>query len=100
METPSFELRELFHLTLLRHLALRLAGRPYAVKGGICLRFFHRSPRLSEDMDMDIAGIPVATLAHNVGKILGSAAFRARLREGGVSLVKISAPKQTATTQR
>ena len=71
---PGFRIRESFHLQLLRLLVPRLASRPYAVKGGICLRFFHRSPRLSEDMDLDITGMPVQTLQKNVETVLIKAA--------------------------
>ncbi|MBL8024447.1 MAG: nucleotidyl transferase AbiEii/AbiGii toxin family protein [Elusimicrobia bacterium] len=98
---PSFRVRELFHLHALRQLASRLALRPYAVKGGICLRFFHRSPRLSEDMDIDVSPrLPVRTLRHAVDHILGGPALTAGLRPQGVIGLQFSAPKQTETTQR
>lgn len=97
----SFRVRELFHLHALRQLASRLALRPYAVKGGICLRFFHRSPRLSEDMDIDVSPLlPVRTLRNTVDQILGGAAISAGLRPHGVIGIRFSAPKQTDTTQR
>src|SRR5258706_9547389 len=98
---PEFRLREFFHLYVLRQLATRLASRPYAVKGGICLRFFHRSPRLSEDMDVDIdPAIPVKTLQKNVDTILTSDALVASLHIHGVRGVEAARPKQTETTQR
>ena len=97
----SFELREFFHLVFLRHLALRLLSRPYAVKGGICLRFFHRSLRLSEDMDLDIASrIPVKTVQNAVDSILRSRSFLGALAPAGVASVNFSKPKQTETVQR
>src|SRR6185295_16957176 len=97
----GFAVREMFHLHVLRHLATRLSGRPYAVKGGICLRFFHRSPRLSEDMDIDIAsGIPVRTLQSNVDAVLNSHSLAASLRLHGVVAIEHTRPKQTETTQR
>ena len=78
MATRSFDLREFFHLALLRHLATRLSGRDYAVKGGICLRFFHRSPRLSQDMDVDIvSNVRLKTLQNAVDSILEGKAFAA-----------------------
>lgn len=97
----SFRVRELFHLHALRQLAPRLALRPYAVKGGICLRFFHRSPRLSEDMDIDVSPLlPVRTLRNTVDQMLGGAAISAGLRPHGIVGIRFSAPKQTETTQR
>lgn len=101
MTTRSFELRELFHLALLRHLAARLSGRSYAVKGGICLRLFHRSPRLSEDMDVDVTPqLRVETLRGAVDAVLGGRALLAALLPLGVRGLSASAPKQTGTTQR
>lgn len=98
---PSFRVRELFHLHALRQLASRLALRPCAVKGGICLRFFHRSPRLSEDMDIDVSPrLPVRKLRHTVDQILGGPAIIAGLRPQGVIGLQFSTSKQTETTQR
>lgn len=101
MASTSFELRELFHITLLRQLGTRLSGRSYSVKGGICLRFFHRSPRLSEDMDLDIASnVRVETLENAVDSVINGRAMIASLIPSGVTRLSASAPKQTATTQR
>jgi predicted nucleotidyltransferase component of viral defense system len=99
--TPSFELREFFHLALLRHLGTRLSGRCYAVKGGICLRFFHRSPRLSEDMDLDIVSqVRVETLRNAVDSVIDGRAMLATLLPAGISGLTATKPKQTDTTQR
>lgn len=101
MPTKSFELRELFHLTLLRHLGTRLSGRSYAVKGGICLRFFHRSARLSEDMDLDIvSNVRVETLKNAVDSVIDGRAFLASLMPAGITRLSATKPKQTETTQR
>ena len=101
MATKSFELRELFHLALLRQLGTRLSGRSYAVKGGICLRFFHRSPRLSEDMDLDIVSqVRAATLEKAVDSVIDGRAMLATLMPIGVTAIKATKPKQTETTQR
>lgn len=101
MPTPSFELREFFHLALLRHLAGRLSGRAYAVKGGIGLRFFHRSPRLSQDLDLDISSnVRMKTLQNAVDSILEGQAFAASLSPQGITRLTTSKPKQTETTQR
>ncbi len=101
MPTQSFELRELFHLALLRQLGTRLSGRAYAVKGGICLRFFHRSPRLSEDMDLDIISqVRAKTLEKAVDSVIDGRAMLATLMPVGVTAIKATKPKQTETTQR
>ena len=101
MATQSFELREFFHLALLRHLGARLSGRSYAVKGGICLRFFHRSPRLSEDMDLDIVSqVRAETLRNAVDSVIEGRAMLAALMPAGVVGITATKPKQTETTQR
>ncbi len=101
MATKSFEIRELFHLALLRHLGVRLSGRAYAVKGGICLRFFHRSPRLSEDMDLDvISHVRAETLRNAVDSVINGGAMLATLMTVGVAAITATKPKQTETTQR
>ncbi|MBI5883673.1 MAG: nucleotidyl transferase AbiEii/AbiGii toxin family protein [Elusimicrobia bacterium] len=89
-------------MTLLRHLHARLSGRrAYAVKGGICLRFFHRSPRLSQDMDLDVAPeIPIHELQDAMDSILGGRAFIASLLPQGITRIEVRKPKQTETTQR
>lgn len=101
MATKSFEVRELFHLALLRHLGTRLSGRSYAVKGGICLRFFHRSPRLSEDLDLDVVSqMRAETLRNAVDSVIDGRAMLATLLPAGVAGMKVTKPKQTDTTQR
>ncbi|NNN06346.1 MAG: nucleotidyl transferase AbiEii/AbiGii toxin family protein [Elusimicrobia bacterium] len=101
MSTKSFELRELFHLTFLRQLGARLSGRSYAVKGGICLRFFHRSSRLSEDIDLDVVSqVRVETLRKAVDSVIDGGAMLATLMPAGVSGIRATKSKQTETTQR
>lgn len=97
----SFQLRELFHLLVLRALSLRLVGRPFSLKGGACLRFFHRSPRFSEDMDIDVSPqIRLPTLQKAVDGILSGRSLLAALAPNGVLQLDISKPKQTETTER
>lgn len=94
-------LREFFHLTFLRQFSDRLAGRAYAVKGGACLRFFHRSARLSEDMDLDVQSrIGLQTLRKAVDVVLESRPFLSHLASQGVTGVSATKPKQTPITQR
>ncbi len=101
MASRAFELRELFHLAFLRLLAPRLRGRPYAVKGGICLRFFHRSSRLSEDIDLDVSSrVPMKTLQNSVDTVLEARALRSILTSLGLMTLEFTKPKQTETVQR
>jgi len=101
MASHGFQLRELFHLAFLRNLAQRLSGRGYAVKGGICLRFFHLSPRLSEDMDLDVvSGVRIQTLENIVDSILKAQSFLGSLAPAGIMAIDPSKPKQTSTVQR
>lgn len=101
MPLDPFAAREFFHLAALRHVSARLSGRSWALKGGVCLRLFHGSARLSEDMDLDVdPGVRRATLENAVDQVLGSPALRADLVRAGLTLSRVSKPKQTETTQR
>jgi predicted nucleotidyltransferase component of viral defense system len=92
---------ELFHLSLLRALAANAAVKSLIVlKGGANLRFFHGSPRYSEDIDFDVAVIAPGTLKNKLDRLLDAPALTAPLRAQGVEIVEKSAPKQTDTTQR
>ena len=91
---------ELFHLLFLRHLGDKLDKNLYALKGGCNLRFFFRSIRYSEDMDLDIKTIAKDTLKVKVEKILDSTAFKQNLQARDLEIGELSAPKQTETTQR
>jgi predicted nucleotidyltransferase component of viral defense system len=98
---PSTELAEFSHLNLLQGISRRLSGRAYALKGGICLRFFHRSPRLSQDMDLDVSPqVRVKTLQTAVDSILEGRSLLAALAPWGVTRLRSTKPKQTHTTQR
>lgn len=91
---------ELFHLLFLQQFSLKIDKHLYALKGGCNLRFFFNSIRYSEDIDFDIQIIEVNTLAQKVRRILNSQPFMQILNSRGISIVKVSEPKQTATTQR
>ena len=92
---------ELFHLILLDALGRKLDRRFYAVKGGCNLRFFMRSIRYSEDMDIDLsAEIPRHKLKDILDRITASKPFEQILQARGIRLINVSAPKQTDTTQR
>lgn len=91
---------ELFHLLLLQQLGHRLDKKLYALKGGSNLRFFFRSVRYSEDLDLDVQTVAKETLRKNVNQILGFQGFIQILRSHGLEISFVSEPKQTATTQR
>ncbi len=96
-------LREIFHLEFLRWLSRRLKVQYYALKGGSSLRFFFKSIRYSEDMDLDVKQVRVDILKDIVMKILSSKSFsESFIPFGIVDLVSpdISKAKQTETTQR
>jgi hypothetical protein len=91
---------ELFHLHFIR---LLCAGRDkdrFAIKGGCNLRFFFESVRYSDDLDLDVAALPVHKLQDKVSAILGAPALALPLKSRGIELESASAPKQTETTQR
>src|ERR1043165_8714071 len=91
---------EVFHLLFLRSFGTRVDKTLFALKGGCNLRFYHRSVRYSEDMDLDIRTMAVGTLRSNVEAVLVADALRHSLRAQRLGIVSTTAPKQTATTQR
>jgi predicted nucleotidyltransferase component of viral defense system len=91
---------ELFHLLFLSQLGRKVDKRLYALKGGCNMRFYFKSIRYSEDMDIDIQIIHKDTLFKNVNKLLSSAPFNSILQAQGIDILSTSSPKQTPTTQR
>lgn len=91
---------EIFHLQFLRAFGARVDKALFALKGGCNLRFFLKSIRYSEDMDLDIQKMAVATLQNNVNRLLADPAFARGLRTQGIEVVRSSQPKQTEMTQR
>lgn len=91
---------EVFHLIFLRAFGGRVDKALFALKGGCNLRFFHKSIRYSEDMDLDIQTMSVETLKSNVERILGAESFVQSLRAQQIHSIGFTSPKQTATTQR
>lgn len=94
------QITEFLHLAFLQVAQTRLDQARYVVKGGATLRYFFGSPRYSEDLDLDAVEIEPWKLQEKVDEILASPALRILLRSGGLALKEVSAPKQTATTQR
>jgi predicted nucleotidyltransferase component of viral defense system len=91
---------ELFHLLFLDQFGRKVNKSHYAIKGGCNLRFFLKSIRYSQDMDLDIHTIRKETLSNTVNRILDSTPFSLILNAKNMKLAQVSSPKQTATTQR
>lgn len=91
---------ELFHLLFMEQLSHKLDRRVYALKGGCNLRFFLKSIRYSEDIDIDIHTTSPSTLTNIVQKILTSLPFQHVLSAQQISIANSTMPKQTSTTQR
>ncbi|HJR71358.1 MAG TPA: nucleotidyl transferase AbiEii/AbiGii toxin family protein [Gammaproteobacteria bacterium] len=99
----SRELREVFHFCFLERLLKVADANLFVLKGGVNLRFYFRSPRYSEDMDVDVVAGSVATIKKNGYKVLEDAALRRTLRTYGIADVQVNDPdkaKHTDTTQR
>jgi len=91
---------EVFHLLFLRSFGARVDKTLFALKGGCNLRFYHRSIRYSEDMDLDVRTMAPGTLRSNVEAVLDADPFRHSLRAQELEIAAVTTPKQTATTQR
>ena len=72
----------------------------YALKGGGNLRFFLKSVRYSEDIDLDVRTMSAATLRNHVDRVLQAVPFLQTLRAQQIEIASFTAPKQTDTTQR
>jgi predicted nucleotidyltransferase component of viral defense system len=98
----SRELREVFHFCFLERLLKIADANLFVLKGGVNLRLFFRSPRYSEDMDLDVLAGSVATLKKNAYKVLEDAGFRRALRMYGIADIDVNdrdKAKHTATAQ-
>jgi hypothetical protein len=91
---------EIFHLLFLRAFGARVDKALFALKGGCNLRFFLKSIRYSENMDLDIHTMSVGTLRNNVSRLLEAPSFGQAARAHGIEIARTSLLKQTATTQR
>jgi predicted nucleotidyltransferase component of viral defense system len=103
MKTDPLQTREVFHLAFLRALARSVPVSTWVVKGGCNLRFYFGSIRYSEDMDLDVSGLPVHTLREKVITVLNSSGLTDTLRIYGIDRVQppeVTRAKQTETVQR
>jgi predicted nucleotidyltransferase component of viral defense system len=91
---------ERFHLMFLRHFAAVISPGTICLKGGVNLRLYHNSPRLSEDIDFDARVVGVDILKKNVNKILAGRPLLTELASVGITLSEIKPAKQTETAQR
>jgi len=91
---------EQFHLLFLAQLGRRLDKARYVLKGGCNLRFFHRSVRYSEDMDLDVGAVDAHVLRDKVRAIFTSRPFAQILEARGMGVEHVTEQKQTGTTQR
>ncbi len=91
---------ELFHLHFLRQLCSGPDRARFTLKGGCNLRFFFGSIRYSENMDLDVSVMTRTTLKNKVDRLLDSPALRLPLKTAGITLIEVTGPKQTETTQR
>lgn len=91
---------EIFHLLFLDQMGRKIPKEHYALKGGCNLRFFLKSIRYSQDMDLDIRTMRKETLSNAVNRILDSSNFGLVLKGKQIEIVNVTAPKQTETTQR
>lgn len=96
----SREASELFHLFFLRVLGASADRAHYRVKGGCNLRFWFKSVRYSEDLDLDVVVTSRPTLRNKVDRMLDAGPLVTLLRARGLMIEAWSAPKQTDTTQR
>jgi len=91
---------EQFHLLFLDHLGRKLDKNLYSLKGGCNLRFYFKSIRYSQNIDLDVQIIARDTLRNKVNKILSSSPLAQILKVKGIEISNISEPKQTDVTQR
>lgn len=91
---------EKFHLVFLRHFAATVSPGTICLKGGVNLRLYHNSARLSEDMDFDARKVGVEILKKNVSKVLAAKPLLTELAAAGIALSEIKPSKQTPTVQR
>jgi hypothetical protein len=99
----QLQFREIFHIEFLRYLAQDMPLGLWALKGGVNLRLFFKSVRYSEDMDLDVSGLPVESVKKRVTRILASPSFRENLKTYGIDEIRppdMEKAKQTSTTQR
>lgn len=97
---PLVRLVEQFHLLFLGQLGRGTDKQACVLKGGCNLRFFYRSPRYSEDLDLDVSDLAPHALRERVRGIFASRPFAQILSARGIAVEHTTEQKQTDTTQR
>jgi len=101
MDLTDSQIVEFFHVAFLQTLSRRLDPTRYVLKGGANLRYFFGSVRYSEDIDLDLHGVPKFSLEEKVDSLLSATGpLPVLLRSADLGLVDVTKPKQTETTQR
>lgn len=91
---------ELFHLLFINQLSRKLDKKCYALKGGVNMRFFFKSPRYSDDIDFDLQTVRIDAIKKKIGDILDSKPFHDILQTRNIQIEHVTEHKQTETTQR
>ena len=91
---------EHFHVAFLDVLSKRLESDRYVLKGGANLRYFFDSVRYSQDIDLDVEGVPAWRLNEKIEALLSSPQIGLLLRNVQLDVAERSNPKRTDTTQR
>lgn len=91
---------ELFHVAFLDALSTRVDPSRYVLKGGANLRYFFDSLRYSEDIDLDLRGVPGWRLEEKVTGLLEGGTVDLLMRAHDLKVAHVSANKQTETTRR
>jgi predicted nucleotidyltransferase component of viral defense system len=99
-DLASIRLVEQFHLLFLAQLGRRVDKRLFVLKGGCNLRFFHRSMRYSDDMDLDLGDVDIQVLRDKVREVFASRPFVQILEARAIRVAHVTEHKQTDTTQR
>jgi predicted nucleotidyltransferase component of viral defense system len=94
------QVTELFHVAFLDVLSKRLGSDRYVLKGGANLRYFFDSVRYSQDIDLDVEGVPTWRLNEKIEALLSSPQLAILLRNAQLDIAERSNPKRTDTTQR
>lgn len=101
MISDPLKIREAFHLFFLQEFLRKFDPKLLVLKGGVNLRFFFKSRRYSEDMDLDVKTASLASVRNNVLRTLET--LGRIMKPYGIREVvppDLRAAKQTETTQR
>lgn len=101
MARSPLQIREAFHLCFLQEFLRKFDPKLVILKGGVNLRFYFKSPRYSEDMDLDVKTASVSSVKNNVLRTLEI--LKRTMKSHGVRDIippNLKVAKQTETTQR